>query len=159
MLTAFVAGAFSFFPARAAEPNRSWEALAGAVKIGREVVITRMNSADVAGKLVAIDGLSIIVRQSESNLNIPRDDVFRVRYPGARKRHAGYGALIGAGLGAVVLVAIDRGSKQPHTREAAILGSFLGAPVGAILGATLTNGETLYQTEKIVRPNNAIPPP
>lgn len=126
--------------------NRSWDVLAGAVKAGQKVTVTRMNLANVDGKLLSIDGQSITVRQATGPQTIQRADVFRVRRPSARGCHALYGALIGAGAGAAILVATDKQPKQ--TSEAVAMGVILGGLAGFVAGYAIPVGPPLYEAEK-----------
>ena len=128
-----------------AEVNTSWETLAGTAKIGRKIVITRMNSASLEGKLVSVGDQSITIQQRDGNQAIPRADVFRVRY--VRGGHPPLlGALIGAATGAIGLWAADRAtSDKPRANEAVGLGMVLGGAAGAIVGACVPEGATLFQ--------------
>lgn len=128
-----------------AEVNQSWETMTHAAKPGNRVVITRINTASLEGTLRSIDGASMTIEHAAGTETIPREYVFRVRSGGTRGRHALYGALIGAGAGALTLWAIDRGSSIPHTGEAVGLGIFLGGGAGAIAGVAMPAGTTLYE--------------
>ena len=137
-----------------AEINHSWDALVGVVKTGSKIVVTRVNSATLEGKLVSIDDQSITLQQRGGKQSIERTDVYRIRY--ARTGHPViYGALIGAAVGALSLWAVDRRSTHPTADEAVGFGIILGPPAGAIVGAVLPHGAPLYEATK---PNNKRTP-
>jgi hypothetical protein len=143
-LPAALVWAFFSFPASAADVNRSWEQLVRVLRTGSKIIVTRANSASLEGKLVSIDGQSMTISQPAGNQTVERRDVYRVRT--ARSGHPViYGTLIGAGAGALTCWAVDRGSSKPRAGEAVGIGMFLGAPVGAIVGATLPHAATLYE--------------
>ena len=149
-LAASLAAVLTPFAASGAEINRSWDTLVGAVKTGNKIVVTRKNSASLEGKLLSIDDQSITIQQRGGQQEIARADVFRVRY--ARAGHpVVLGTLIGAGSGAVILSAVDRGSKHPQPGEAWRMGMLLGALAGAIVGAPPRHGAPLYEAAGVVR--------
>jgi hypothetical protein len=127
-----------------AEINHSWDALIGVVKTGSKIVVTRVNSAILEGKLASIDDQSITVQQRGGKQSIARTDVYRIRY--ARTGHPViYGTLIGAAVGALSLWAVDHRSPHPTADEAVGFGIILGAPAGAIVGAKLPHSAPIYQ--------------
>jgi hypothetical protein len=127
-----------------AEVNRSWDTLVESIKVGNKVVVTRMNSSKVEGKLLAIDAASISVRKGGQPQMVQRDAVFRVRYADIRKRHTLLGLAIGAAAGAIILAA----SVDDFKEAGAAAGAILGTGIGAAVGGALPIGEPLYQMEK-----------
>ena len=151
-LTAMLTALFLPFAARGAEINRSWDTLAGSIKTGKKVAVILMNSSSVEGKLLAIDSHSVTVQEAAGSRTIAAADIFRVRYAGTRRRHALYGMLLGMPVGAISTWAVDKKSDKPQPGEAAIMGAILfGLPGGAIAGAAMPIGPTLYEAEKVVR--------
>jgi len=132
-----------------AEVNRSWQELVQAVKEGKTVVVTRMNSAKVEGKLLGINAESITVERESQPQVVQREDVFRVRYANIRMKHTAWGMLIGAAGGAVILGAMTRDSIASSTGGAAF-GAILGLGIGAAVGGSLPIGAPLYEAEKPV---------
>ena len=82
--------AVTMLPAGAAEVNHSWETLAESVTVGKSVVVKRMNSIQVEGKLLAIGADSITVRWKKNSETISREDVFRVRYANINPENVPY---------------------------------------------------------------------
>ncbi len=127
-----------------AEVNRSWDVLVTSIETGKSVVVTRMNSGNVEGKLLAIDADSITVKWHGEPQVIQKADVFRVRYANIRRKHTLIGMAIGAGTGAIIGatgVEYDKGGV-------AAFGSLLGVGFGALGGGVLPIGAPLYQLEK-----------
>ena len=75
---------------------------------GKSVVVKRMNSVQVEGKLLAIGADSITVRRQKRPEVISRENVFRVRYANIRRRNTLLGMAIGAGVMAIF------GSRQDY---------------------------------------------
>ena len=156
-LAAFLAAVLAPLASSGAEPNHSWDTLVSAVKAGSKIAVTRMNSAVSEGTLFSIDDQSISIQESGNKHAIARADVLRVRSAGARRRHALYGVLIGAGSGALILWAVDHGSKHPQADEAVGIGMLLGIPAGAIVGAAFPDGALLYEAPGGVRKTPSPP--
>ena len=137
----------------AADVNRSWEELTRTIVSGKKVVVTRMNSARMEGKLIRITAESITVDWKQSGTKgepttLQRTDVYRVRYADVRAKHALWGMLIGAAAGAAIGAAADAEQRA----EASVMSAlFFGLPIGAATGAALPIGPPLYEAERIVR--------
>ena len=134
--------AVTMLPAGAAEVNHSWERLAESVTVGKSVVVKRMNSIQVEGKLLAIGADSITVQWKKKPEVISREDVFRVRYANIRRRNTLLGMAIGAGVMAIW------GSKQDYLggADGALLGAVVfGVGPGAAVGGVLPIGAPLYE--------------
>jgi len=131
-----------------AEPNRSWDVLMQSARPGHSVVVTRMNSATLEGKLLELTGESIAVQWHGSRQVVAKDDVFRVRKANIRRRNTLLGMAAGAAAGAIVgAVAsgyLDRSAKGQTTAELTVGG--LGA--GALIGGVLPIGAPLYEAER-----------
>ncbi|MGD0199201.1 MAG: hypothetical protein ABSD27_00470 [Bryobacteraceae bacterium] len=136
-----------------AEPNRSWETLMQSLQPGNTVVVTRMSSAQLEGKLLGITTESISVKWNGQPQVVPREDVYRVRMANIRRRHTFIGmALGGAGgavLGAVVAAKTNSGGTihfvDIPVGIGAVVGGATGAGIGAGVGAALPLGPPLYQ--------------
>jgi len=146
--------ALSIAPALAAsaEVNRSWDVLLQSLQPGKKVVVTRMNSGNVEGKLLETTADSITVRWHGKPQVIQRDDVFRVRIADIRRRHTLWGMAIGTGAGAIIGASVDT-ARGP---AATVFGLF-GIGIGAAVGGALPIGRPLYQAEKPVRRAPAAP--
>lgn len=132
-----------------AELNRSWAAFSSSVKPGDKVIVTRMNSGEYAGSIVAVDERNVRLRVAAGEVVVDRTDVLNVRTISRRGRHALIGALVGVGVGAVTLWGVDSRSYIPHTTEAVVLGGVLGGGAGAVTGALLPGGtKRLYEAER-----------
>ena len=69
------------------------------VKPGKRVVVTKMTSGKVEGKLLSITADSIKVEWRDQPTVVQRPDVFRVRIANIRRRNTLIGMAIGAGVG------------------------------------------------------------
>jgi len=118
-----------------AKNEHSWEAMASGFRIGRKIIVTpKMGSGSLTGRLRSISDHSITVQEKNGDITISRTNVLSVRQ--ARIGHpALYGALAGAVFGGFFLWITEIGSGHPQYAEAFGMGSFFGAPVGAIIGA------------------------
>jgi len=143
--------AVAMLPAGAEGVNHSWDALVRSAKTGRKVEVTRMNSASVQGKLLLIDAQSITIQRADGKHAIGREDILRVRYERAGHPVL-YGTLIGAAVGILSLCASERGDKAHQYDEAVGFGIILGAPAGALVGALLPRGATLYEAAAPAKP-------
>ena len=132
--------------------NRSWEVLMESVKPDKKVVVTKMTSGNVEGKLLSITADSITVQWRGQPTVVQRPDVFRVRIADIRMRHTLIGMAIGAGVG--IVWGANLGDIN-RAISVAVLGG-LGTAVGAAAGGALPIGAPLYQVEKPVR---KAPPP
>ncbi len=140
------------FGAMAAEVNHSWDQLVRTAKTGSRLTVVLMSSTELQGKLRSLDEQSMVIEYGGARHEIARDDVYRVRLAGIRARRSAPGMLIGAAVGALVTVAIDSKSKNPHPSEAAGMGAILfGVPGGAIVAAALPVGPPLYEAAAIRR--------
>ena len=148
-----------------AEPNHSWDALMQSLQPGKTVVVTRMNSVKVEGKLLALGPDSITVREDGQPLVVRKEDVLRVRIANIRRKHTliamGVGAAMGAAamvllaaaaIGAVLFGAAATENKGP----VAALGTLPGVMVGAIGGGVAPIGKPLYEAAK--PPKQPAPP-
>jgi hypothetical protein len=139
--------------AAAGEVNRPWQVLMQSIEPGKTVVVTRMNSAQVEGKLLKIADDSITVQWKGQPQIIQRDDVFRVRKANIRRRHTLLCMAAGAGRGAVIgalsAESLDRNAKGQTTAEMA----FGGLGLGAAVGGALPIGAPLYRAERPVKPS------
>ena len=135
--------AATILPAGAAEVNHSWEKLAESVKVGKSVVVKRMNSVQVEGKLLAIGADSITVQWKKKPEVISREDVFRVRYANIRRRNTLLGMAIGAGTGAIIWGLAGRDNYDSGWY--APFGAVLGVGPGAAVGGILPIGAPLYE--------------
>jgi hypothetical protein len=131
-----------------AEVNRSWESLAQSVKVGKQVVVIRMNAGQMEGRLLSINAESITVEERGNPQVIRRDDVFRVRYANIRRRHTLLGLAIGAGAGAAIGAAAEEGEFRG---AAATIMGLAGLGVGAAVGGALPIGPPLYEAEAVRR--------
>lgn len=131
-----------------AEANRSWDTLVETVKVGKKVVVTRMNTSNAEGKLLAIDADTITVKLHGAPECIRRENVFRVRYADIRRHHA----LIGAAAGFAVCFATGVTTEWKYTglsrSEGGLFFGAWGAGVGAATGALLPIGKPLYEVRK-----------
>jgi len=134
--------AVTMLPAGAAEVNHSWETLAESVTVGKSVVVKRMNSIQVEGKLLAIGADSITVRWKKKPEVISREDVFRVRYANIRRRNTLLGMAIGAGAGAVLGGATSKYNRDLNALAGAAMG---GLMLGPIAGGVWPIGKPLYE--------------
>jgi hypothetical protein len=134
--------AVTMLPAGAAEPNHSWEKLAESVTVGKSVVVKRMNSVQVEGKLLAIGADSITVRWKRKPEVISREDVFRVRYANTRRRNTLLGMAIGAGAGAVLWAATSKYNRDLNALGGATVGGLLFGPIA---GGVWPIGKPLYE--------------
>ena len=132
--------------------NRSWEVLMESLKPDKRVVVTKMTSGNVEGKLLSITADSITVQWRGQPTVVQRPDVFRVRIADTRMRHTLIGMAIGAGVG--VVWGANLGDRR-RGLSVVVLGG-LGTGFGAAAGGVLPIGPPLYQVEKPVR---KAPPP
>jgi hypothetical protein len=123
--------------------NRSWEKLTETLEPGRAVVVTRMNSANVEGKLINVTADAITVEWKGQPHSIAKEDVFRVRYANIRRKHTLLGMAIGAGAGVVSGLA-----NSSARGGASIIGALAGLGIGAAVGGSLPIGPPLYQTDR-----------
>ncbi len=125
------------------EVNRSWDALMQSVKPGKTVVVTRMNSAQVEGKLLSISAESITVNWHKQPQVVQREDVYRVRIANRRR----WQTLAGMAVGGGALAAIAGARSGDLGPAGTALGAGFGALVGAGVGALLPIGNPLFQRE------------
>jgi hypothetical protein len=123
--------------------NRSWEKLTETLEPGRAVVVTRMNSANMEGKLLDVTADGITVRWKGQPQTIRKEDVFRVRYANIRRKNTLLGMAIGAGGG--LLAGLAHSSARGG---ASVLGSMIGVGAGAAVGGAMPIGGPLYQAER-----------
>ena len=124
----------------------SWDAMVRAIVLGRKVNVTLTEGALVKGVVVGITATSMTVRGVGAPQVVPREDVVRVRYAGARKKHVLWGMAIGAVAAGAVCMLVDASSSNPEPAEAAIMGAtFFGIGPGAAVGAMLPAGTLLYE--------------
>jgi hypothetical protein len=98
----------------------------------------------IVGTLVEVTDREIVLSLAESARKaIARTDVTRLERSEGRKRHAGKGALIGAGIGVATIVAMGafddsegEGSMEEGLAFGAIFGA-AGAAAGAIVGGLI----------------------
>ena len=135
-----------------AEPNHSWDALMQSLQPGKTVVVTRMNSVKVEGKLLALGPDSITVREDGQPLVVRKEDVLRVRIANIRRKHTLIAMGVGAAIGAVLFGAAATENKGP----VAALGTLPGVMVGAIGGGVAPIGKPLYEAAK--PPKQPAPP-
>jgi len=139
-----------------AEPNHSWDALMQSLQPGKTVVVTRMNSVKVEGKLLALGPDSITVREDGQPLVVRKEDVLRVRIANIRRKHTLIAMGVGAAMGAaamVLLVAVETSDKGQAVATSdygslAAQGTIWGAMVGAIGGGVAPIGKPLYEAAK-----------
>jgi hypothetical protein len=127
--------------ALAGEPNRSWEVLMQSLEPGRSVVVTRMTSAHVEGKLLGITSDTITVKWHGKPEVLQREEVYRVRFANIRRTHTLSGMLLGAAIGAVFGAAVVAGYRG----EGACGFALAGVGVGAGVGGAMPIGAPLYQ--------------
>jgi hypothetical protein len=128
-----------------AEVNRSWESLAQTIKIGKSIVVIRMNAGQLEGTLLSINAEAITIEGGGPQL-IRRQEVFRVRYANIRRRNTLIGLAIGAGAGAAMGATAD-----DYRGVAATTMGLVGLGVGAALGGALPIGPPLYEAESVRR--------
>ena len=138
----------------AGKVNRSWEELMLSIDSSKEVVVTRMNSTKVEGKVLSLTAESITVNArvlvsrspdvfKKMDVEVSRGDVFRVRYAGIQRRHIVWGMLIGGAAAAAVMASASENPDWDFI--------LFGLPVGGVVGAALPLGPLLYEAEKVVR--------
>lgn len=136
----------------AAEVNRSWDSLTQTIVSGRKVMVTRMNSATMEGRLTQITSESISVQVKDQPQTLVRSDVYRVRSADIPRKHTFWGMAIGAAAGIVTSVVTDgQAAHKAHPGEAAALGALFGSGIGAAVGGTLPIGRPLYETDQVLR--------
>jgi hypothetical protein len=111
---------------------------------GRTVVVTRMSSAQLEGKLLAITAESISVKWHGEPQVVPREDVYRVRIANIRRRHTLIGMAIGGAVGAVYGAAAESRTTIDKGAGALLFGG-MGVGIGAAAGGVLPIGPPLYQ--------------
>ncbi len=133
--------ALTMLPAFGAEVNRSWETLVETLKPGRRVVVVQHSRKQAEGEMLSLTGESITVQMRGQALQVPRDDVFRVRIADIRQKRT----LIGLGIGAAVGVisGLNLGTKS-HGTSAVVLGGLFGG-IGAAAGGAIPIGKPLYE--------------
>ncbi len=106
---------------------------------GKVVTVTRMNSANVGGKLTQITADSITVQGAVGGAQtFERGDVFRVRYSNIRVNRGLKVMLIGGAVSAVACVLNEfryPEENQSKIEAAVICPIFIGIPGGFIAGA------------------------
>ena len=133
--------ALTMLPAFGAEVNRSWETLVETLKPGRRVVVIQHSRKQAEGEMLSLTGESITVQMRGQALQVPRDDVFRVRIADIRQKRT----LIGLGIGAAVGVisGLNLGTKS-HGTSAVVFGGLFGG-IGAAAGGAIPIGKPLYE--------------
>ena len=141
LLRVGVMAALTMLPAFGAEVNRSWETLVETLKPGRRVVVVQHSRKQAEGELLSLTGESITVQMRGQALQVPRDDVFRVRIADIRQKRT----LIGLGIGAAVGVisGLNLGTKS-HGTSAVVFGGLVGG-IGAAAGGAIPIGKPLYE--------------
>lgn len=129
--------------------NRSWDVLVRSAPSGKNVVVTRLDSSRVEGKLVQISADSIAVESKGQPQVIRREDVLRVRKANVRRRNVLIAMAIGAGVGAAIGPSTERHfDKNTGNAQGAGEMGLAGLGVGALIGAALPIGAPLYEIEK-----------
>lgn len=137
-----------------AEKNRSWDVLIQSARIGRSVVVFRMNGGRYEGNLLAIDDSTITVKHKGQPQIVARPDVFRVRYANIRRRNTLAGMAIGAAAGAAI---VGAATASPNRTAGAFAGAIFGVGFGALGGGVLPLGAPLYEVEKPAPQTKAAP--
>lgn len=134
------------------EVNRSWEELMQTVKVGESIVVTRTNSANLAGELEQITPEAVTVKWQGGTKLVPRAEVYRVKTASRRARRATIGA-VGAGASCFVVFGIlasrvftDPGENTEWASAAAA--GALCAGIGAGIGAAMPGQKTLYESDQ-----------
>jgi len=138
-------------PASAAvgQVNRSWDVLVRSAPSVKKIVLTRLDSVKVEGKLVQIGADSITVESKGQLQVIQRRDVLRVRKAGVRRRHVLIAMGVGAGVGAAIGPSTERHfDKDTGNAQGAGEMGMLGLGVGALVGCLLPVGSPLYEREE-----------
>ena len=129
--------------------NHSWDVLVRSAASVKKVVVTRLDSTKVEGKLVQVGADSITVESSGQSRVIQRAEVLRVRKANVRRRHV----LIAMGVGVAVGAAIGPSTERHFDKDTGnVQGAgemgMLGLGVGALVGSLLPVGSPLYELEK-----------
>jgi hypothetical protein len=110
---------------------------------GTRVRITPAASTQiVVGRLIAVTDSAVVVRRDRGDLTIPRWEIqqLEVSRGTSRAASAGWGALIGLGIGGAIGVASWYRSNEGHNfwvhdaRTAFAIGGILGTPIGTLIG-------------------------
>jgi hypothetical protein len=112
---------------------------------GRTVVVTRMSSAQLEGKLLSISAESISVNWHGQPQVVPREEVYRVRIANIRRRHTLIGMAIGGAAGVVIGAAGTNSADFTSRSAVALLIGGMGVGIGAAAGGVLPIGPPLYQ--------------
>jgi hypothetical protein len=135
-----------------------WENL-NALRPGQKVQIVEMNSKTESGTFLSVSGTAISLQEKDGEQTIQRQDVRTVKIP-KRPNHlrnsligGAIGAGVGAGIGAAVYhpcenhpplndqCSFDIGSRGLD----AAFGGVVGLVGGAVVGALLPTGKTIYR--------------
>ena len=139
-------------PARAAKVERG-SALAARIEEARKIrVLTATGEKTLARPLILPEGIvsSNPVSGYDRSAAIPWNDVRTIR---VRKSAAGTGALIGAGAGALLLLAISQAPEMDGNAAAGLLyGGLLGMVSGTVVGAMIPSWKTVYTAPAANRP-------
>jgi hypothetical protein len=130
-----------------AEPNHSWDLLSSSVKVGKKVVVKKMDRKQIEGKLFEITPDAVTMRYRGKPEKIAREDVFFLRYADIRLHRMLIGMGAGAGGGALI------GAASTTPREFGALGGcILGFLSGMAAAAVVPIGPPLYQADQRTKP-------
>jgi hypothetical protein len=137
------------------EVNHSWEELMQKLEPGQSVVVTRMNSANLAGRVEQITAEGVTVNWQGGTKVVPKGEVYRVKTENRRARRAVIGA-VAAGGGCLLVTGLLAAKVFTDASESVSWGGPLGfsaicAGAGAGLGAATTGQKTLYEATAPLR--------
>jgi len=138
-----------------------WENLAG-LKSGQKIEVTTTDLRTVSGTYVTSSEAAIRMNASQGEVSLMREQVFRVKTVGGRRRQnvllgVVVGALGGLALGAVADYKDDVDSSDRGSNNGKLGGTAFGAGVGAGVGSLFAGHRVVYRAKTLTRPPSAPP--
>jgi hypothetical protein len=129
-----------------AQQLQAFQDLAPRIKLNDRLQIEDQSGARITGRLARLTSDEIAI---QTNVGEQRFTSADVRSVAVRHGSGRWGALIGAGVGAVVGAALEcGGGEHEYCSEGVVMLGIFGTGVGAAVGAFIPRTTTVYRTRK-----------
>ncbi len=128
-----------------------WSSLAR-LKPDENIQVVQANQISMEGGFTRYSQFEITLRTARGELSIPKDRVVRVstKPRGRRQRNALIGAgIAGGGAGTAMALALAKEGHRDFGPGTAVVATAVWAAVGALVGAVIPPGATVYRVEQL----------
>jgi len=127
------------------------------LKVGQKIEVTTTDMRTVQGAYVNSSAATIRLNASRGEVSLMREEVFRVKTIGGRRKQnillgVALGAVAGVALGAVADYKDDVDGSDPGSNNGKLGGSLLGAGVGAGVGSAFGGHRIVYRAKALRKP-------